>query len=195
MLLRCYRRMNGLPNMTCYQADALASGWGTGFDVVVVAGNILINIETDADYAEAQQTFLRKAAASLRPGGHLYLDYDQHSDASAVKFFNRLGESRYFEGSDELGTSGRTVSYGGVYDPFTRIWTGIEHWDLTANNGESFIYSGKPRHKHIPSREQVFGWLADAGLRVERTYKNYTQEPLSEDELDYVKAVVWAVRD
>jgi len=86
MLLRCYRRMKDIANIICYQADALTAEWGDGFDFVIMAGNILINIETDMDYAEAQETFIRKAAAALRPGGHLILDYDQHSNVSAIKF-------------------------------------------------------------------------------------------------------------
>jgi len=29
MLLRCYRRMQGLGNLCCYQADATTTDWGT----------------------------------------------------------------------------------------------------------------------------------------------------------------------
>ena len=192
MLMRCYKRMRGIPNITCYQADALDSGWGEGFDVVIMAGNILINIETDGDYIEAQRTFIRNASAALRIGGHLYLDYDQHSDSSAVKTFNGLGERSYFKGTDEFGTTGRTVSWGGAYDPVTRIWAGIGHWELTTNNGMNFVYGCKPRYKHIPALKQVYGWLSEAGLDVQRTYRNYTDEPVADNEPDYVKAVIWA---
>ena len=120
------------------------------------------------------------------------MDYDQHTDASARKTFNGLGESSYFKGTDDLGTSGRTVSWGGAYDPVTQIWSGIGHWELTANNGEQFIYAGKPRYKHIPMLNQVYGWLTDAGLSIEKSYRNYTDEPVSENEPDYVKATIWA---
>ena len=192
MLLRCYNKMKDIKNIACYQADAVSSDWGAGFDVVVMAGNVLINIESETDYAEAQQIFIRKASAALRSGGHLLLDYDQHTDASARKTFNGLGESSYFSGTDDLGTSGRTVSWGGAYDPVTQIWSGIGHWELTTNNGEQFIYAGKPRYKHIPMLNQVYGWLTDAGLTVEKSYRNYTDEPVSENEPDYVKATIWA---
>ena len=195
MLLRCYRRMKDIPNITCYRADALNADWGSGFDVVVMAGNILINIETETDYAEAQQTFIRKAAAALRPDGHLFLDYDQHSDASAVKFFNRLGESGRLgvdsEYTDELGTSGKFKNYGGVYDPVTRICTWASHRDLTTNNGERIIES-TVGYKHIPTLKQVYGWLADTGLTIEKTYSNYTEEPLDEKHEDFVRATIWA---
>jgi len=195
MLLRCYRRMKDIPIIKCYQADAIKTDWGTGLDVVVMAGNILINTETDIDYTEAQKIFIHKSAAALRSGGHLILDYDQHSDASAVKFFNRFGESgRLGDNSeyvDELGTSGKTRIYGNVYDPVTRICTWVSHNDLLTNNGERIITS-TAGHKHIPTLRQVYGWLADAGLIVEKTYRNYQDEPLSENEADHVRATIWA---
>jgi hypothetical protein len=189
--------MKNIPNITCYQADAISEDWGAGFDVVVMAGNILINIESDMDYTEAQQTFIRKAAAALCSGGHLILDYDQHSDESAVKFFNRLNESgsgRLGDDSayaDELGTSGKIRIYGNVYDPVTRICTWASHRDLLTNNGERIIESTMG-YKHIPMLKQVYGWLDDAGFSVEKTYRNYTDEPLSENEPDYVRATIWA---
>lgn len=197
MLLRCYRRMKDIRGITCYQADAISEDWCTGFDIVIMAGNILINIETDIDYAEAQQTFIHKSAAALRSGGHLLLDYDQHSDTSAVKFFNHLSE----KGSgrlgvdcvyaDDLGTSGKFVNYGNVYDPVTRICTWASHSDLLTNNGERIIKSTMG-YKHIPTLKQVYGWLADAGFNVEKTFRNYTSETVSENEPDCVRATIWA---
>mgnify|MGYP000891203622 CR=1 FL=1 len=198
MLLRCYQRMKDIPNIICYQADALNTDWGTRFDVVVMAGNILINIETDLDYTKAQQTFIRKSAAALRSGGHLLMDYDQHSDASAVKFFNRLGESGRLgdnsEHVDEFGTSGKIKIYGNVYDPVTRICTWASHSDLLTNNGERIIESSLG-HKHIPTLTHVYRWLAEAGFTVEKTFRNYTDEPLSDNEPDYVRATIWARKD
>ncbi len=67
MLLRCYLRMAGLPNIHCYQAEAATSDWGLGFDVV-------------------------NAAKSLRTGGHLYLDFDLHYNPAVS--FSSLKESR-----------------------------------------------------------------------------------------------------
>lgn len=54
MLLRCYRRMKDLDNIRCFSADATTVDWGTGYDVIVLAGNVLINIEFDMDYKQAQ---------------------------------------------------------------------------------------------------------------------------------------------
>lgn len=193
MLLRCYQKMKGMDNINCYLADALNFDWGTDYDVVVLAGNLLINIETDTDYEKAQRTFIQKAASALKYGGHLFLDFDLHYDPKKV--FNRLKESSYFCGTDDLGTFGRTVSYGSVYDPVTRICAGSNHWEITANNGESFIIPNV-WHKHIPSQSQVYKWLREAGLTVERAYKNHTNEALSEpiDETTH-RATIWARKD
>ena len=193
MLLRCYRRMKGMSNITCYSADAFSSDWGSDFDVVVLAGNVLINIETDMNYAKAQQTFIHKAALALKRGGHLFLDFDLHYDPTQI--FNRLQESSYFQGTDDMGTSGRYVSYGSVYDPVTHLCAGTSHLELTANNADSFIIS-KLWHKHIPTQAQVYGWLGEAGLAIERSYKNYSKAPLSEpiDESTH-RATIWARKD
>ena len=67
MLERAKRKAGSTRNLTLYQADALKEGWGKDFDVVVLAGNLLVNIETDGDYQHAQRLFIRKAADCLRP--------------------------------------------------------------------------------------------------------------------------------
>ncbi|WNS40807.1 class I SAM-dependent methyltransferase [Paenibacillus sp. MMS20-IR301] len=190
MLLRCYRRMAGLPNIHCYQAEAATSEWGLGFDVVIMAGNILINIENDMNYKEAQLTFIKNAAASLRTGGHLYLDFDLHYNPAAV--FSSLKESRYFEETDELGTTGHIVSYGSVYDPITQVCSGTGHSELTTNSGEKLIIS-KRWYKHIPTQAQVYNWLAEAGFSIERTYQNFTDEPMPEPIGEAThRAIIWA---
>ncbi|NLV36157.1 MAG: hypothetical protein GXY17_05730 [Clostridiaceae bacterium] len=122
-----------------------------------------------------------------------FLDFDLHYDPA--RFFNSLRESSYFSGTDDMGTSGRTVSYGSIYDPVTRICAGTSHWELKANNGEPFIISDL-WHKHIPSQAQVYGWLSEAGLTVERSYKNYSDEAIPEpiDESTY-RATIWARKD
>ncbi len=190
MLLRCVRRGMGLPNLRVYQAEATTADWGCGYEVVVLGGNLLINIESTMDYAQAQQLFLCKAAQALKPGGHLWLDLDLHADPAKV--FHRLRESSYFEGVDELGTTGRTLYYGSVYNPVTQVCTGANHTELTCCNGQRLVF---PRnwHKHILTLGQVKGWLADAGLVVEQATKNFTTEPLAEPlDGDTWRATIWA---
>ncbi len=193
MLLRCCNRSKGLGGLHCFKADALEEDWGEGYDVVILAGNILINIEAAADYEQAQEIFISKAARALRRGGRLYLDFDLTHNPAAV--FNSLGEGSYFNGFDDMGTFGRTVSFGSVFDPVTRICSGTSHIEITQNNGERFILP-EIWHKHIPTQGQVYGWLKKAGLSIERTYKNYSDDPLPEplDEATY-RATIWAIKN
>lgn len=190
MLLRCYRRMTGLPNIRVYHADAAKIDWGSDYDVVVMAGNLLVNIESDMDYGTVQKQFIQKAADALKPGGYFYLDFDLHADPASV--FNSLKESNYFSGTDELGTIGKIVSYGGVYDPVTQICSGSNHWELQTNNGETFICPER-WYKHIPTQAQVYSWLAEAGFQMERTYHNFTDAPVPEpiDKTTY-RVTIWA---
>jgi SAM-dependent methyltransferase len=192
MLLRCYNRMKGLKNIRIFSADATLEDWGVGYDVVVLAGNVLINIESDMEYRDAQVAFINCAAKALRPGGHLYLDFDLHFDPASV--FSGIRESSYFNGSDDLGTTGRTVGYGGVFDPVTQICTSISHCELTTNTGEAFIVPDRS-YKHIPTQAQVYGWLRDAGFTLERTYMNFTQEPIPDPITASCRATIWARKE
>jgi SAM-dependent methyltransferase len=190
MLLRCLNRMRELSNLRCYQADALTADWGCGYDVVVLGGNLLINIETSGDYKDAQQTFIARAAGALRRGGHLWLDFDLLFDPS--KAFNHSGERRWWKHTDDLGTRGELCNYGGVYNPETQICVGSNHTELILSNGDKLI---RPRvwHKHIPTRHQVYEWLNSAGFVVEHAFKNFTGEPLGDPIAeDNFRATIWA---
>jgi len=66
----------GINNARWRKADAVHDDWDTGFDVVVLAGNILFkieNIKSAAAYKKAQKAFIKKAAAAFVPGGHVYV--------------------------------------------------------------------------------------------------------------------------
>ena len=72
MLSRLRHKAKGLTNVKYYSADALKHEWEKGFDMVLVAFNIIQNIEyiendnpanEIADYKAAQNLFTSKAAA------------------------------------------------------------------------------------------------------------------------------------
>ena len=65
MLSRIVAKAAGLENLAWRKADALAEPWGEGFDAVILAGNLLINIETEGDYAEAQRPALPRLETAI----------------------------------------------------------------------------------------------------------------------------------
>jgi hypothetical protein len=173
MLLRCLARTKGMANVRLFKADAIRGEWGRGFDAVVIGGNFLINIESDEDCEEAQKSLFFSAASALKPGGFLLMDFDMSADPARI--FDSRGEGCHFHGTDDMGTRGRAVSYGGVYNPVTRICAGSNHTEIETGGGERFVVR-QLWSKHIPSQEQVWQWCAQAGFAIEKTYKNFTQE-------------------
>lgn len=94
-----------------------------------------------------------------------------------------------------MGTYGRTVGYGGVYDPVTQICTDVGHVEIKTNNGEQFVVP-QGRYKHIPNQAQVYGWLGRAGFVIEHAYRNFTDEPLPAPITEGTyRATVWARKD
>lgn len=57
MLERCEMKIKNLSNASCRYADAITEDWNNDFDVIVLAGNILLNIVSDMDYSQAQALF------------------------------------------------------------------------------------------------------------------------------------------
>ena len=50
-------------------------------------------------------------------------------------------------------------------------------------------------YKYIPMLSEVYQWLDDAGFIIEKTYHNYSEESLSENETEFVRATVLAKKE
>jgi len=181
MLERIPQKAVGLTNLNCYRADAITDDWGNGFDVVILAGNVLVNIITEDDYTKGQELFIQKAASCVKQGGHLYLDFDcvNWEDSSPDQ---KDKERVIFEGMDDIGTYGKYILVNGEYDSKTRINKGFRRYEITPNGGETFSVI-KSINKHFPTYEQVTSWLHKYGWEIE------WQTPISEDTFH---AEIWA---
>ncbi|MHB1484226.1 MAG: class I SAM-dependent methyltransferase [Saccharofermentanales bacterium] len=170
-------KIGGMTNIRFYQADALKSDWGKDYDVVILAGNIMINIETDGDYKEAQQQFIRKAADALKVNGHSYVDFNLL--AHPENFFNASSERIHFEGYDNRGVYGRCIGCGGTYDAKTQMTDGKGRIEITLQNGETFSFV-KKSVKYIPTLTQVHEWLTMSGFVIKQEYGDFNKNPISE---------------
>lgn len=84
------------------------------------------------------------------------------------------------------------MSYKEEQKAFIKIAAKSGHYELTTNSGEKLIIS-KRWHKHIPTQVQVYNWLSEAGFSIERTYQNFTDEPIPEPIGEATKrAIIWA---
>lgn len=170
------RKISGLPNIKFYKADAISSDWGGNYDVVVLAGNIMINIVTDMAYKEAQQLFIQKAADALKIGGYVYLDFNLF--AHPENFFNSARERVHFEGYDDMGVYGKYIGCRGSYDMETQMANGKSRTEITLPDGETHVFE-KTSAKHIPTLQNVHDWLANSGFSIEQEYGDYAKGKIS----------------
>jgi len=188
MLERCELKIKPLSNANCYYADAVAEDWSREFDVVVLAGNILLNIVSDMDYSQAQALFIRKAGEALKNGGHLYLDFDcfhRPTESSGNK-----REWVCFEGMDDRGTYGKYIVVGGDYSANTRIDRSSRRYEITPANGNTEIFEVRSV-KHFPALSQVHSWLSEVGFVIEQEYGGYERQSVNEAIIGN-RAIIWA---
>ena len=182
MLGKIPAKAEGLSNIEWQKADAVHSDWGTGFDVVVLAGNILFNIVSDMDYEKAQELLIRKAASALVPGGYVYIEYQPGGHK-----LKQRGESNkdsddliVWEGNDCDGNYGKMTLIAGAYDSHTQPDTFTRRFELKLKNGEK-IQQDIPCVKHFASLDQVHKWLSNNGFIIDREYEDYNQNPINEN--------------
>ncbi|MEN6312831.1 MAG: GNAT family N-acetyltransferase [Clostridiaceae bacterium] len=188
MLERCELKIKPLSNANCYYADAVTEDWGREFDVVVLAGNILLNIVSDMDYSQAQTLFIRKTTEALKNGGHLYLDFDCY-DRPSMSSENKR-EWVCFKGMDDRGTYGKYIVVSGDYSVDTRIDRSSRRYEITPVNGNTEIFEVLSI-KHFPTLLQVHTWLSDAGFVIEQEFGGYDRHPINESEIGN-RAIIWA---
>ena len=185
MLAKISAKAEGLTNIQWRAADAVRDDWGTGFDFVVLFGNILYNIVSDMDYAKSQEMFIRKAASALDPGGCVCIEYSPGGFCLANPNYvpDVSGDKTdwvVWDGTDNDGNYGRMILLGGGhYDKDTRLSRFTRRFELTLRNGEK-IEQDISCVKHFASLEQVHGWLNDAGFTVGQQYADFDRSPIND---------------
>jgi SAM-dependent methyltransferase len=157
--------------------------------VVILGGNIMINIQTVMCYEQAQYKFIKKAADALKIGGHLYLDCDLYAHPENIFVSNQ--ESIIFEGKDAYGTLGRCISCWEKYDSDTQIASGVNKIELTDLNGNKISFE-RYYEEHIPTIINLRKWISEAGLKIVYEYGNYNRDTINEQT---TKAIIWAVKE
>ena len=177
MLAKIPAKAEGLDNITWRTADVIADDWGTGYDVVVIAGNFLMNIVSEEGPERAQKVLLEKAKRALKPGGMLYIDYNH--TFYPEQWYVHPGERVIWEGTDSSGTTGRMSLCDSIYDSENCLICAIRRYELETSSGEK-IRKELPAVKHYVSLEQIHTWLAEEGFRIEKEYGDYAGNPIGE---------------
>lgn len=186
MLARILPKAKGLKNIAWCKADVIRDDWGSDFDAVVLAGNILFNIISDMDYEEAQRLLVQKASAALVPGGHIYIDYGY--TLHPENWFGDPSERVIWEGADSSGNYGRMVLSGSTFNAASGITRSTRKFELTLASGETIVQT-IPCMKRFATLEQIHRWLDSAGCAVEAEYGNYRRDAIGENT---GRAIIWA---
>jgi len=187
MLKKCEIRIKDLKNARCYKANAITEEWGKDYEVVVMGGNLLTNIEGfgDMDCEEAQRLFITKAAESLASNGRLFFAcvcYAGHETSFDPE------EYTIFSGKDDLGSEGQFTMFDQYDDGETRRHKSKRRIKIVTKDGEEYIKEWE-KSKHYPSISKLRNWVAEAGLEIESEAGNYDGDPVTE-QTEW--AVVWA---
>lgn len=177
MLRKIPAKAEGVDNITWRIADAIADDWGTDYDVVVIAGNFLMNIVSEEGPEQAQKVLIEKAKRALKAGGMLYIDYNH--TFYPEQWYVHPGERVIWEGTDGHGITGRMLLCDSTYDAETGLIQSTRRYELETATGEK-IRKETPSVKHYVSLEQIHTWLSEEGFRIENEYGDYAENPIGE---------------
>ena len=178
MLARLFSKAVGTENMHIRLADILTAEWGAGFDAVLLAGNIIINIEGSRDYKADQQKIIKKAFGALKPGGYLLMDNDGHPRPET--FFRTTDVPIIREiPEDSRGIRARRKFLWSKYDAQTQIASGFNVFELTAPDGAVYT-KDEPWLKHIPLIPQMTEWVESAGFEIINLWGDHNRNPVTE---------------
>lgn len=187
MLARLMQKSEGIGNIHIHKADILNSDWGTGYDTVLLAGNIIINIEGYSDYKADQQLIISKAYAALNPGGYLLLDGDGRYHPEEV-FKNSDVATTHEIPEDSQGVKGKITYLWSRYNSDAQIWRGKNRVELATPDGK--VYSKETeRLKHIPRIDQMRAWVEQAGFEIEQMWGDHDKNLITDKTS---RVVIWA---
>lgn len=177
MLSRLMKKADGVTNIHIQLDNVLTADWKTDFDVVLLEGNIIINIEGSKDYKKDQQLLIKKAFEALKPGGYLLMDNDGRHKPETLFKTTDVPVVREIP-VDSNGIKARRIFYWSKYDPESQIASGHNSFELTTHEGE--VLSGDENWlKHIPTISQMTDWIEKAGFEIENLWGNHYRNPVT----------------
>lgn len=178
MLARLMKKAQEAHNIHITLDDVLTADWGTGFEAVLLAGNIIINIEGSANYKADQQKLIRKAFGALKPGGHLIMDNDGHPRPEEFFRTTDIPITREIP-ADSKGITACIDYLWSKYDIESQIASGCNRFELETPEGEVF-FGEENWLKHIPLIPQMTEWVKAAGFEIINLWGDHYKNPITE---------------
>ena len=189
MLARAREKIRQLPEevqrrVTLIEADVTREPWPRGFDLVVLGGNCFYELATPRE----QEGCIVSAAASLRPGGYIYVDND-HMEGDLDQAWQKPGVNQGFpSGTCTDGTWFESTIETIWYDVPRRLARFRRRTKVTLPDG-SVVEQEYIQQKHPVSTAEVQTWLESQGFVVERLYGDRAGNPYTQAS---ERAIFWA---
>lgn len=186
MLKKIDAKLEGTENVEWRKSDIIKDEWEIGFDVVLLAANILFNIVSDMEYEKAQKLLIEKSAKSLLPDGHLFIDYNY--TIYPEKWYDHPEPNIVWEGTDSHGNIGKMILLNSKFNKENGTCTFVRRYEIISKNGDSFVRD-IPTQKHFATLIQIQEWLSSYGFVIEGEWGDYERNPISEITN---RAIIWA---
>ncbi len=175
--------------VTLYQADAIADEWPSGFDLVILGGNCLYELATQ----EEQEHVIRSAAASLRPGGYIYVDNDHMEGELKPSWLEPGVEPGFPTGTCADGTRVESTMETTWFDVAARLvkFRRTTRVFLSGSSGTpgKVIEVAYIQQKHPVSQGEVQAWLERYGFVIEKILGDRAGNPYHSQS---PRAIFWA---
>lgn len=170
------------------QADATTTTWPGDRDLVVLGANCLYELPS----AERQEACIRAARASLRAGGHLFLD-NNHMEGDLAESWRDTGivhEERFPTGACADGTRVRGTTETIWYDAPMRLVRFRRAVEIRTCDGRRTRHEWVEQ-KHPPSTAEMREWLCEYGFSIEHLWGDRRRSPYTDSS---GRAIFWATK-
>ena len=171
-------------------ANVFAASWPDDQDVVLLGGNCFYEVSS----SDEQRALVFRAAAALRPGGHVYIGHDNHpSDLLDESWRRPPGDTRpaYPRGECADGTRLEATTETAWYDVHGRFVHYKRRLNVTSPDGTVTQHLWESTC-HPAIMADTLAWTEQAGLVVEQTFSDVHGMPYKPESS---RAIVWARRD
>jgi SAM-dependent methyltransferase len=189
MLTRARAKIDRLPpeaqaRITLAEADVISEAWPRGFDLVILGGNCFYELATPRE----QETCITSAAASLNPGGYVFVDND-HMEGDLDESWQKPGVRQGFPtGVCADGTQIESTTETIWYDVPRRLAKFRRRTKVTLPDG-GIVEQEYVQQKHPVSAVEVQTWLETHNFVIERTFGDRAGNPYTETS---ERAIFWA---
>ena len=193
MLERARDKINALPEAVrdrifLIQCDLLNDpsddAWPGGMDLVILGGNCFYELASPKE----QEFCVQQAAASLKPGGYVYIDNDHMEGDLALSWQNPAPEQRGIQGMCADGTFIESWLQTVWFDAPRRL-VQFRRWNKVVYPDGSQMTKEYYQQKHPVSAGEVRGWLEKHGFLIEQEFGDREGRPYTAQS---PRAIFWA---